>query len=105
MFNLEIILYISRVKFLIKIILFLFLFVQTAPTLVCFIDNEKSISLVLADEDENSKEDKEFKTVFIFNEQKSFLSFSQEISTEINNNYLIKHYKVYPSLHIIPPKV
>jgi hypothetical protein len=93
------------VKFLIKIILVLFLYVQIAPTLVCLIDNEKHCSISLTDEDENSKEEKEFKVEFIFNEVKSHFVFNNEISNKISNDYLIKDYKIYTSVNIIPPKV
>ncbi len=92
-------------KFLIQIILSLFLFVQTAPTLLCLFDNDKSISINLVDEDENSKEEKEFKAEFIFvDKELTFLSQNMG-SKSVNEEYLIKNYKVYSSLIIIPPKV
>jgi hypothetical protein len=93
------------VKFLLKIMLLVFLFVQSVPTLVCLIDNEKTCSISLMDEDGNSKEDKEFKTEFIFNETKSHIVFNQEISNKISNDYLIKDYKIDTSVDIMPPKI
>jgi hypothetical protein len=93
------------VKFLIKIILVVFLFVQFAPTLVCLVDKDVNCSITLMDEDESSKEEKEFKTEFIFTASKSYFAFNQEVFRETTNNYLIKDYKFYPSLRIIPPKV
>jgi thioredoxin-related protein len=92
-------------KFLIKIILFVFLFVQSAPTILCFVNNEENTSLNLSDEEESAKEEKEFKTEFIFTESKSYFSFYQDITSQSENNYLIKDYKTYTYLHIIPPKV
>lgn len=91
-------------KFLVQIILVLFVFVHTAPSLVCFFDNEKSITVSLADEDENSKEEKEFKAEFVCGQINDQIAFNQKITKEITSDYLIKDYKVYPSLIVIPPK-
>ena len=85
--------------------LLVFLFVQSLPTLVFLIDNEKTCSISLMDEDENSKEEKEFKEAFILIETNSLFTFYQENSNKISNDYLIKDYKIDTSVDIMPPKV
>ena len=97
-------------KFLIKLIILVFVLFQFSSTIIYLIENEegKSFSIDLVDEDQgNSKETKEvkeFKTYYIIcNNKLNELTLSNS-SIEVLSSYLLKKYKVSASIFIPPPK-
>ncbi len=92
-------------KIIAKILIFIFLVAQAAPTIISMLDFEEEISLNIIEENEKSKDEKEPKTEFIITESKSNYVFNKKISNKISNDYLINNYKIYTSVDIIPPKV
>lgn len=92
-------------KFLAQILLFIFIFAQSAPSIICLIDSDNDFSISMVEDEEKSKEEKELKLEFIFNDI-NYASFIEiKDFNKISENYLIKDYKIYTSLDILPPKV
>jgi thioredoxin-related protein len=89
-------------NFLAKILLVIFIFAQSAPSLLSIIDEDSSIDLV--EDDQKAKEDKQYKSEFIFTEVKTPHVFALKKPKEINTNYLIKEYSFFSSINILPPE-
>jgi thioredoxin-related protein len=88
-------------NFLAKILLVIFIFAQSAPSLISIIDEDSSIDFV--EDDQKAKEEK-YKAEFIYTEVKTPHVFALKKSKEINTNYLIKEYCFFSSINILPPE-
>jgi hypothetical protein len=91
-------------NFLAKTLLFIFIFAQSAPSIICLIDSDNDFSISLAEDEEKSKQEKEFKTDFILNDTKIEQFFFQENSKKITPSYLMKDYQVVSLIDILPPE-
>ncbi len=91
-------------KCIAKILIFFFLVAQSAPTLISMLDFEEEISLNIIEESEKSKDEKENKTLFLVSESKSNFVFNEKTANKTPNHYLIKDYKFFTTVDIIPPK-
>lgn len=91
-------------KIIANILLFFFLVAQSAPALISLLDFEEEISLTIIEENEKSKDEKENKTLFLISESKTSFAFIENISNKTPNHYLIKDYKFFTTVDIIPPK-
>lgn len=98
-------------RFLIKLILLVFVIFQFSSTIVYLIENEKSksFSIDLVDEDQSdSKETNKVKElekdfiVYNLNKCNNFLWYKTSIKVPIL--YLIRDYTVSASIFILPPK-
>ena len=97
-------------NFFAKILLIIFIFAQSAPSIICLIDSDNDISINMIEDEEKSKEEKskeekELKSEFIFDNSSYACFFETKKFNEISDNYLIKDYKIYTSVNIMPPKV
>lgn len=100
-------------KILSRIVLFLFISFQFAPSVLSLIDKEKGskISLLLLDEDEEedtskeTKEVKEIKTEFVsFTNQIEFIT-TQLTTPKTFDFYLINKYSSFVSQILFPPEL
>ncbi len=89
-------------NFLVKILLFIFLFVQTAPSIISIIDKDFSIDFI--EDNEKTKEEKQFMTEFVFIDYNPYVIFSLKNPTEFNTVYLMKKYIIFSSLDLLPPE-
>jgi hypothetical protein len=91
-------------NFLAKILLFIFIFAQSAPSIIYLVDSDNDFSISIAEDEEKSKEEKEFKTEFIVNENGYNTIVNSEISNITPHNYLMKEYHIVSSIDILPPE-
>ncbi len=89
-------------NFLVRLLLIIFIFAQTAPSLISIIDEDFAIELT--QDDQKAKEEKQYKTEFVFTENRTYDIFDIKNSNKFNNNYLMKKYTIFSSIDILPPE-
>jgi hypothetical protein len=93
------------VKIISQILLFFFIVTISVPTINFILDFEDEISLKLVEENEKSKDEKELKIEFIFEDSNVYFAFNDELSSKVSNRYLLKDYNPFTTINIMPPKV
>ncbi|WP_310554992.1 hypothetical protein [Flavobacterium sp.] len=90
-------------KYFTGIVLFIFILVQSAPSIISLFDCEKELSISMVEE-EKAKEEKALKAEFVFSQNQEMLFFLRNYSNKNLSKYLIKEYQVVTSIDILPPE-
>ena len=93
-------------KFVVKIVLIVFLVFLSTPTIVSLIEKSTDTSFFfdLSEEEEEEESQKEFKADFKFYSALEFVDFSIDTSNLILSESLSKHDNISATIFVTPPE-
>lgn len=93
-------------KFFTKIVLAVFILFQFSTVIVCIINekNDAKFSYTITEEEEHHKNTKQIISEFIVENENFGHFFSETVSKEISDFYLLKNYRVNTNIDLLPPE-